>query len=255
MGAWGYGLRANDTAQDAIGYCNDRQIFKYILNGTITVDQAFKNLFKVSWIKNSPEAILGIVDEMLDYEIDFRKFYISGLIGDKINQAYEKLLDPKDITTYTNPKLRKKAVIRFGNRYYNNENSRIIQKQVNKENLGLFPTLARIFRRDRFKKVKLSCKGKKCYARKKCEHEPIRYGDIWGARWKFITDKDRGLDEYPFIRLVSKKNKDIARILVGNKLGVMLAEYICALHNHNAEMGHMIKRCKNIKGNVRKEPR
>lgn len=124
MGAWGYGMQANDSALDAIGeHEND------------LVKGLSKNIDK--WMKskeNYSNYILGLSEAIID-----KKLELSSSVKKKVIKTIKKELLKKNLDNWVDTKQRISALKRFHNRLLG---KRVNKKALEKDNEGL---LSKIF--------------------------------------------------------------------------------------------------------------
>jgi hypothetical protein len=117
MGAWGEGMQANDTAQDAIFACEE----DLVKGLTECID---------SWLANERTwAILGVASEIVE-----KKLKMPALVKKKVIKAIKKELTKDFLDCWREPKARKAALNRFHKQLLG---QRVSKKLLERDNQGL----------------------------------------------------------------------------------------------------------------------
>lgn len=145
MGAWGEGMQANDTALDAIGSaglsCGEPRKQKKTLSdlrkGKIKVENLFGsrgNVREAGWIKEDPQAILGLAEYLFDEGFDLKP------VRSLIMKAIRNQLSKKELERWVDMDERKNALLRFKARM---NGEKVPQELIDKDNEGLFSRMGR----------------------------------------------------------------------------------------------------------------
>jgi len=136
MGTWGVGMRAGDTAWDAIGDC------KFNVNGKPpkkTLDELAKKpglvlrYFK-DWIRRDPMAILAVAEYLFDAGIDVKP------ARKIIDGALKHELSNKRLEPWGHAQDRKDALIRFRDRL---NGKKVDEAKLAEDNEGLLSKMDR----------------------------------------------------------------------------------------------------------------
>lgn len=136
MGAWGVGMRASDTAWDAIGHFKfdvHGKPPKKVIDALTTKPERVLRFFR-GWILKDPMAVLGIAEYLLDAGVDLKP------AAKIVEKALKHELSNDGLESWGHADDRKQALLRFKDRV---AGKTVDEEKLAEDNEGLMSKMAK----------------------------------------------------------------------------------------------------------------